>query len=212
VVAPSPARPSKVDRSAAYAARWVAKHVVASGAASRCEVQVAYAIGVARPVSVLVETFGTETVAPERIAGVVPSCRPAARGHHPGPRPAPSHHRRTAAYGHFGRSDKDFTWRPPLGWTTAPGPRALSQADAASAASVAEQREPDGGTVGDREVVRVVCDVAGLSRRFDYLVPEKWRGQLRVGSRVRVALQGRRVGAWVVGLDPEPPSGIALSS
>jgi len=76
---------------------------------------------------------------------------------------------------------------------------------------VAEQREPDGGTVGDREVVRVVCDVAGLSRRFDYLVPEKWRGQLRVGSRVRVALQGRRVGAWVVGLDPEPPSGIALS-
>jgi len=60
---------------------------------------------------------------------------------------------------------------------------------------VAEQREPDGGTVGDREVVRVVCDVAGLSRRFDYLVPEKWRGQLRVGSRVRVALQGRRVGA-----------------
>jgi len=53
---------------------------------------------------------------------------------------------------------------------------------------VAEQREPDGGTVGDREVVRVVCDVAGLSRRFDYLVPEKWRGQLRVGSRVRVAL------------------------
>ena len=58
--------PSKVDRSAAYAARWVAKHVVASGAARRCEVQVAYAIGVARPVSVLVETFGTETVDPEQ--------------------------------------------------------------------------------------------------------------------------------------------------
>jgi S-adenosylmethionine synthetase len=103
--------PSKVDRSAAYAARWVAKHVVASGAASRCEVQVAYAIGVARPVSVLVETFGTETVAPERIAGVVAELfdlRPAAiirdldlR------RPI---YRRTAAYGHFGRSDKDFTW------------------------------------------------------------------------------------------------------
>ena len=54
--------PSKVDRSAAYAARWVAKHVVASGAADRCEVQVAYAIGMAQPMSILVETFGTNTV------------------------------------------------------------------------------------------------------------------------------------------------------
>ena len=59
--------PSKVDRSAAYAARWVAKHVVASGAAARCEVQVAYAIGVAHPMSVLVETFGTNTVDPDVI-------------------------------------------------------------------------------------------------------------------------------------------------
>src|SRR6266436_6423974 len=63
--------PSKVDRSAAYAARWVAKHVVASGAAKRCEVQVAYAIGVAHPVSLLVETFGTESVDPEKIADAV---------------------------------------------------------------------------------------------------------------------------------------------
>ena len=63
--------PSKVDRSAAYAARWVAKHVVASGAARRCEVQVAYAIGVAQPVSLLVETFGTESVAPEKISEAV---------------------------------------------------------------------------------------------------------------------------------------------
>ena len=63
--------PSKVDRSAAYAARWVAKHVVAAGAASRCEVQVAYAIGVARPVSLLVETFGTEKVDPGKIATAV---------------------------------------------------------------------------------------------------------------------------------------------
>ena len=103
--------PSKVDRSAAYAARWVAKHVVASSAATRCEVQVAYAIGVARPVSLLVETFGTETVDPEKITaavGEVFDLRPAAivrdldlR------RPI---YRRTAAYGHFGRSDKDFTW------------------------------------------------------------------------------------------------------
>src|SRR5687768_125114 len=65
--------PSKVDRSAAYAARWAAKHVVASGAATRCEVQVAYAIGVAHPVSVLVETFGTSTVDPELISKSVPA-------------------------------------------------------------------------------------------------------------------------------------------
>jgi len=63
--------PSKVDRSAAYAARWVAKHVVASGAAARCEVQVAYAIGVAQPVSLLVETFGSERADPRAIAEAV---------------------------------------------------------------------------------------------------------------------------------------------
>jgi S-adenosylmethionine synthetase len=103
--------PSKVDRSAAYAARWVAKHVVGAGAASRCEIQVAYAIGVARPVSVLVETFGTEQVDPAKIEQAVTEVfdlRPAAiirdldlR------RPI---YRRTAAYGHFGRADKEFTW------------------------------------------------------------------------------------------------------
>ena len=103
--------PSKVDRSAAYAARWVAKHVVASGAASRCEIQVAYAIGVARPVSLLVETFGTEQVDPARIVAAVDEVfdlRPAAiirdldlR------RPI---YRRTAAYGHFGRNEKEFSW------------------------------------------------------------------------------------------------------
>jgi S-adenosylmethionine synthetase len=103
--------PSKVDRSAAYAARWVAKHVVASGAASRCEIQVAYAIGVARPVSLLVETFGTEKVDPAKIASAVDQVfdlRPAAiirdldlR------RPI---YKKTAAYGHFGRSGKDFSW------------------------------------------------------------------------------------------------------
>ena len=103
--------PSKVDRSGAYAARWVAKHVVASGAAQRCEVQVAYAIGVARPVSVLVNTFGTECVDRAKIAKAVEALfdlRPAAiirdldlR------RPL---YQRTAAYGHFGRSDQGFTW------------------------------------------------------------------------------------------------------
>jgi S-adenosylmethionine synthetase len=103
--------PSKVDRSAAYAARWVAKHVVASGAASRCEVQVAYAIGVARPVSLLVETFGTEKVDPDQIAKAVDEIfdlRPAAIVRDLDlKRPI---YRKTAAYGHFGRSEKDFTW------------------------------------------------------------------------------------------------------
>jgi len=103
--------PSKVDRSAAYAARWVAKHVVASGAARRCEVQVAYAIGVAQPVSLLVETFGTERADPEKIAAAVTSIfdlRPAAIIRDLElKRPI---YRRTAAYGHFGRSEKEFTW------------------------------------------------------------------------------------------------------
>jgi S-adenosylmethionine synthetase len=103
--------PSKVDRSAAYAARWVAKNLVAAGAATRCEVQVAYAIGVARPVSLLVETFGTERVDPGRIATVVDEIfdlRPAAIVRDLDlKRPI---YRKTAAYGHFGRTDKEFTW------------------------------------------------------------------------------------------------------
>jgi S-adenosylmethionine synthetase len=105
--------PSKVDRSAAYAARWVAKNIVAAGAATRCEVQVAYAIGVAHPISIMVETFGTETVENSRIVDAVSQVfdlRPAAilrdldlR------RPI---YKRTAAYGHFGRPAEDggFTW------------------------------------------------------------------------------------------------------
>jgi len=105
--------PSKVDRSAAYAARWVAKNLVAAGAADRCEVQVAYAIGVARPISVLVETFGTETVDRDRIAtavGEVFDLRPAAILRDLELR-APIY-QRTAAYGHFGRNPEDggFTW------------------------------------------------------------------------------------------------------
>ena len=103
--------PSKVDRSAAYAARWVAKHVVASGAASRCEVQVAYAIGMAHPVSILVETFGTHTVDPETIEDAVRGTfdlRPAAIVRDLDlKRPI---YQQTAAYGHFGRNRPDFTW------------------------------------------------------------------------------------------------------
>ncbi len=103
--------PSKVDRSAAYAARWVAKHVVASGAAARCEVQVAYAIGVAHPMSILVETFGTSTVDPDVIVKAVRDVfdlRPGAIVRDLDlKRPI---YRDTAAYGHFGRSLPTFTW------------------------------------------------------------------------------------------------------
>ncbi len=103
--------PSKVDRSGAYAARWVAKHVVASGAATRCEVQVAYAIGVAHPVSILVETFGTEVVPNAVIEEAVRNVfdlRPAAIVRDLDlKRPI---YRKTAAYGHFGRALPQFTW------------------------------------------------------------------------------------------------------
>jgi S-adenosylmethionine synthetase len=103
--------PTKVDRSAAYAARYVAKNIVAAGLAARAQIQVAYAIGVARPMSVLVETFGTEKIPVERIEELVAEhfdLRPGAilrdldlR------RPI---YAKTAAYGHFGRDDHDFTW------------------------------------------------------------------------------------------------------
>jgi S-adenosylmethionine synthetase len=103
--------PTKVDRSAAYAARYVAKNVVAAGVAERCQIQVAYAIGVAHPMSILVETFGTESIPVAKIVELVRDhfdLRPAAilrdldlR------RPI---YAKTAAYGHFGRDDRDFTW------------------------------------------------------------------------------------------------------
>jgi len=105
--------PSKVDRSAAYAARWVAKNIVAAGLADRVEVQVAYAIGVAHPVSVMVETFGTERegLSRARIARLIDehfdlrpgSFREELKLHRP-------IYQKTAAYGHFGRDDHDFTW------------------------------------------------------------------------------------------------------
>ena len=103
--------PSKVDRSAAYAARWVAKNVVAAGAADRCEVQVAYAIGVAHPVSIMVETFGTNTVDEEKIAAAVREVfdlRPAAIARDLDLRKP--RYKQTAAYGHFGRIGDAFTW------------------------------------------------------------------------------------------------------
>jgi S-adenosylmethionine synthetase len=103
--------PSKVDRSAAYAARYVAKNVVAAGLADRCEIQVAYAIGVAHPVSLMVETYGTERVDRNTIADLIREhfdLRPGAfREYLKLHRPI---YQKTAAYGHFGRDDHDFTW------------------------------------------------------------------------------------------------------
>ena len=101
--------PSKVDRSAAYAARWVAKNVVAAGLADRCEVQLAYAIGVAQPISILVETYGTgDSAAAEKWVKEKFDLRPAAIVERLDlRRPI---YQKTAAYGHFGRNDPDFTW------------------------------------------------------------------------------------------------------
>lgn len=103
--------PSKVDRSAAYAMRWVAKNVVAAGLAQRCEVQVAYAIGKAQPVGVFVETFGTGITSDENIQEAILKVfdlRPAAIIRDLNlKRPI---YKKTAAYGHFGREDNDFTW------------------------------------------------------------------------------------------------------
>jgi S-adenosylmethionine synthetase len=103
--------PSKVDRSAAYAARYVAKNVVAAGLADKCEVQVAYAIGVAHPVSLMVETYGTERVSRSKITQLINEhfdLRPGAfRQYLDLHRPI---YQKTAAYGHFGREDHDFTW------------------------------------------------------------------------------------------------------
>ncbi len=116
--------PTKVDRSAAYAVRHAAKNIVAAGIASRCEVQVAYAIGVAHPVSVMVETFGTSEIDPDLIPALIKEhfdLRPAALIERLNlRRPI---YRKTAAYGHFGRPDPDFTWE------------STSQADALRAAA-----------------------------------------------------------------------------
>jgi S-adenosylmethionine synthetase len=103
--------PSKVDRSAAYAGRYVAKNIVAAGLADRCEIQISYAIGVAEPTSISIDTFGTGQISDERIAELVREhfdLRPKGLIEMLNlKRPI---YRKTAAYGHFGREDKDFTW------------------------------------------------------------------------------------------------------
>ena len=126
--------PSKVDRSAAYAARYVAKNVVAAGLADKCEVQVAYAIGVAHPVSVMVEAFGTEKVGRSDLTRLVNEhfdLRPGAlrqdlKLHRP-------IYQKTAAYGHFGREDHDFTWEKTDKAETLRAAAGLGERDAAPA-------------------------------------------------------------------------------
>jgi S-adenosylmethionine synthetase len=107
--------PSKVDRSAAYMARWIAKNVVAGGAADKCEVQLSYAIGVARPTSINVNCFGTEKIDELKIADAIRDTfdmRP--RGIIESLKLRRPIFEKTAAYGHFGREDKDFTWEQPV--------------------------------------------------------------------------------------------------
>jgi S-adenosylmethionine synthetase len=103
--------PTKVDRSAAYMARYIAKNIVAAGLAKRCEVQLAYAIGVAEPVSVLVETFGTGAVDSATLQKLVrENFKLTPKGIIESLNLRRPIYRKTAAYGHFGRSDADFTW------------------------------------------------------------------------------------------------------
>jgi S-adenosylmethionine synthetase len=103
--------PTKVDRSAAYMARYIAKNIVAAGLAERCEVQLAYAIGVAEPVSVLVDTFGTEKIDANLIPNLIrANFKLTPRGIMDSLNLRRPIYRKTAAYGHFGRNDADFTW------------------------------------------------------------------------------------------------------
>ena len=194
--------PSKVDRSAAYAARWVAKHVVAAGAARKCEVQVAYAIGVADPVSLMVETFGTEssTWQDQKVVQEVFDLRPAAIMHDLDlRRPI---YRETAAYGHFGRTRRGLHV----------GGHAPPRRSEVCAGSLTDD-EPQS------RVVRVLPDVAAVDRVFDYEVPPKFDAAVRVGSIVRVDLHGRRVRGWVMAegagapeVAPKPIAGSAASA
>ena len=184
--------PTKVDRSAAYAVRHVAKNVVAAGIASRCEVQVAYAIGVSHPISLMVETFGTSEIDPQKLPALLQEyfdLRPAAiierldlR------RPI---FRNTAAYGHFGRSDRDFT-------VGAHRPR--RRAGPGGQGACVSECSPE-----HARSVRVQPDVPAIHRVFDYALPDALARDVRVGTIVRVPLHGRRVRGWVLDPDVDSP-------
>ena len=169
--------PSKVDRSAAYAARWVAKNIVAAGLADRAEVQVAYAIGVARPVSVMVETFGTEKIG----RGPIARARRRALRPAPGrlPRGARLHrpiYQQTAAYGHFGRDDHDFTWEDTDKASRCAPPPGCRRPAAAAARRAAGDR-PGGGycpaPVPAIAQVEPLTTARALRGPFDYRLPER---------------------------------------
>ena len=217
--------PSKVDRSAAYAARYVAKNVVAAGLADRCEVQVAYAIGVAHPQSLMVETYGTERVPKPKIVELVDKhfdLRPGAiirdldlR------RPI---FRKTAAYGHFGREDHDFTWEKTdkadalrreagLGQKAAKVSAGAGRPSVGARAAVLSRRTPHvrqrarpprlhtvgrsaGGTWRSRRSSRSRTARA-LRGPFDYRIPHEMDG-VGVGSVLLVPFGRRRVHGLVV--------------
>jgi hypothetical protein len=196
--------PTKVDRSAAYAVRWVAKNVVAAGLAERCEVQVAYAIGVAHPVSVFVETFGTEQVDPgeagqaaARSSSTCARRRSSATSTCAGPI-----YKKTAAYGHFGRSEPEFTWESTI--------RADELPRRPVPCNHHRNRGREPGLDLDVRLagVQVLVDVPlfHLDRPFTYRVPESLQDQVHLGTRVKVPFGGRRrVDGWVVGRSVELP-------
>ena len=185
--------PSKVDRSAAYAGRWVAKHVVASGAADRCEVQLAYAIGMAQPMSILVETFGTAKVDPASDRGRrALDVRPAPRRHRARPRPEAA----------------DLPARPrPTATSAGPASRGKSSVASTSSCSPSAPEPTPSNAIARSLIARVLPDVSGLDRAFDYLVPDELRATVEVGTIVRVDLHGRRVGGWVIELADEVADG-----
>ena len=205
--------PSKVDRSAAYAARWVAKNIVAAGLADRAEVQVAYAIGVAHPVSVMVETFGTENegLTPGQIARAVDEVfdlRPGSfREELDLHRPI---YQKTAAYGHFGRDDADFTWEQHRqGRRAALRRRPLTGASGAAYRSsrvtaVSSTAQLDSGVAAPATTsliaqVEPMTTARALRGPFDYRLPEELSGDVDVGSMLVVPFGRREVLGVVVG-------------
>ena len=181
--------PTKVDRSAAYAVRHVAKNVVAAGIATRCEVQVAYAIGVAHPVSVMVETFGTSQIDPNKLGGLVHDIfdlRPAAI---------------------IERLDlRRPIYRRPRPTGTSVAATATSRGSAPTTPTSSRRRRRRSP---DAECARVQPDVPAIHRAFDYSVPDAF--VIEVGTIVRVPLHGRRVRGWVVDADVAvPDDGVRL--
>ena len=224
--------PSKVDRSAAYACAWVAKNVVAAGAAARCEVQVAYAIGVARPVSLLVETFGTERCDPDRIGSVVNELfdlRPAAivrdldlepadlqedgrlralRSLREGNSPGRTPHGRTTSSRHSG-SDRHGRSGGRSGGRTRHEPTGRRTGSFPAERGRRRRRSP--GSSGWRPMFRPFAAPSTTRCRT------RWPTSSPLAAASRVELHGRRVGGWVTEDDVAPTPGVvakplALSS